>query len=510
MSRQTVFWASSEEPALPRKSRIAAIMAVMLAAVVLLAGCGSGGKGSSKITPPVPSILNINSSTNPSSPVSLPIEINGSGFQSAPGQVVFTQGSITATVTPPASAWSDSGTVAAVPAGNGTTNFTVPGSVTVTIVTSGGTSNAVTLSLVPMLTFDVNNVTWATTTALPVALSGLRAVVVPGANNTSAFVVVTGGYDGSSNKNTVYSEVLNPDGTLTGNWISIATNPLPTTLAHHGMAEADPANSLVSSTSRFVYVLGGQQNSTDAPGGVATVYRASVDPNTGAVSTWTQLPNNLPESLVGSAVSIFNGQIYVVGGLRSDSTPSPNVYTAAVNSDGSLGAWTKQANPYPMGIAFATAFGFGGKLYVIDGDTANSTDPNSQGGTGTNAVNFATATRGNVGTWLTTSSTVKSRKKQITWTAFGQVIDAEGIYEGLPGSLELERTVVQPDSTLTAWSGITNNINQIGANVYNGAALVSPLPSAANTPRFLLLGGQTFTMTPPGALSNKVYYNTAP
>jgi hypothetical protein len=76
--------------------------------------------------------------------------------------------------------------------------------------------------------------------------------------------------------------------------------------------------------------------------------------------------------------------------------------------------------------------------------------------------------------------------------------------------LELERSVINSDSTLAAWVGITNNTNQIGANVYNAAAFVSPLLSSTNTPRLLLLGGQGFTMTPPGALSSTVYYNNAP
>src|SRR5437867_3904849 len=177
---------------------------VFIIVSALFIGCGG-----SNTDPPDPSVLNINSTTTPSSPVSLPIEINGSGFQSAPGKVVFTQSSITASVVPNGSGWSEGGIVVTVPAGNGTSNFTVPGPVSVTVVTSGGTSNAITLQLVPMLTFDVNNVTWATTAALPVALSGVRAVAVPGPTSSSACVVVTGGYDGSSNQTSVYSNALN-------------------------------------------------------------------------------------------------------------------------------------------------------------------------------------------------------------------------------------------------------------------------------------------------------------
>lgn len=479
---------------------------ILLVGAGFLTACSGGG---SKTPPPVPAIQNVNSSTTPSSPVGLPIEINGSGFQSAPGKVVFTQNSITATVVPSSSGWTDTGLVVMVPTGNGTSNFTLPGTVSVTVVTSGGTSNAVTVNLIQMLTFNVNNVTWAQTTPLPLALSGLRAAVVPGSSSSSAYVVVTGGYDLVANQSAVYSNILNPDGTVGASWTSITTTSLPITLAHHAMVEADPTNSLVSTNSRFIYVLGGQQNATDAPGGLTSVYQASVDPTTGVVGNWTQLTNSsLPESLAGLAATIFNGQIYVVGGLHSGGTPSSDVFSAAVNSDGSLGAWTKQANAYPAPVSFATTFGFGGKLYVIDGDPNSSTDPNAQGNIGTNSVNFASASRGTVGTWTTTATTIKSRLKHSTWTAFGQVIALEGVYAGSPGSLELERTLVNSDSTLASWNGITSSTNQINANVYNAATFVSPLLSSTNTPRFLLLGGQNFTMTPP--LSNAVYYNNAP
>src|SRR5215468_6382582 len=54
-----------------------------LGAIVALAVSGCGGGGSST-PPPVPNIQNINSSTTPTSPVNLSIEINGSGFQAAP------------------------------------------------------------------------------------------------------------------------------------------------------------------------------------------------------------------------------------------------------------------------------------------------------------------------------------------------------------------------------------------------------------------------------------------
>src|SRR5260221_13606173 len=112
---------------------------------VAVGGCGGGG--SSTPPPPVPAISNINNSTTPTSPVNLAIGINGSGFQAAPGQVIFTQGSISATVTPAAGGWANTSIVAVVPSGNGPTNFTVPGTVTVKVQTAGGTINGRPLNI---------------------------------------------------------------------------------------------------------------------------------------------------------------------------------------------------------------------------------------------------------------------------------------------------------------------------------------------------------------------------
>lgn len=209
-------------------------------------------------------------------------------------------------------------------------------------------------------------------------------------------------------------------------------------------------------------------------------------------------------------MALYNGHVYVVGGLTSSGVPSPDVYSAPVNSDGTLGSWTTSTNFYPSAVSFATAFGFGGNLYVLNGDKNSSNDPNAQGVSGIHQVNLASAHNGVVGTWTATQQTIKARKKQITWLSFGQVIDAEGIYDGSPGSLELERSSINPDATLASFNGITSSVNQINANVYNAAAVVSPLQSASGNPRFLLLGGQAFATTPPGPLSSTVYVNNAP
>jgi hypothetical protein len=233
-----------------REEWMGALAALIMGIVTVSSiGCG-GGSSSPPPPPPVPVISNINNSTSPSITINVPnvpnpsIQINGSNFQSAPGRVVFTQGSTVAAVVPSASNWSNTNIVVVVPSGAGTTQFTVPGTVTVTVVTAGGTSNGVILNLVqpPPSNFTLDNVTWTTTTPLPTALAGLRAVGVPGNSSTSAFVVVTGGYDGTRNTTTVLTNTLNSDCTV-GPTLTAAAKPLPESRAHHAMVEADSSNS---------------------------------------------------------------------------------------------------------------------------------------------------------------------------------------------------------------------------------------------------------------------------
>ncbi|MDE3149375.1 MAG: hypothetical protein KGL37_07890 [Acidobacteriota bacterium] len=492
---------------------------VLMAGVTLLAGCGSGGGSNTTPPPPAPQIQNINSSTTPTSPVSLPIEINGSGFQSAPGKVTFVQGSISADVVPAASAWSDTGIVAAVPTGNGTTNFTTPGTVKVTVTTSGGTSNAVTVNLVATLNFTPSEMAWSTTMPLPQALTGLRAVGVPGSASTSAFAVVTGGYDGTANTTTAWAINLNQDGTVgstTNTWKTIATNPLPTTLAHHSMAEADDTNSLVPMGKRFIYVLGGQVNWTDSAGS-NKVYAASVDSTTGAVGTWTTLTSTLPQPLFGLTATVHNGYLYVAGGVSTGGAPVTAVYSAPVNADGTLGAWTTATNTLPTPRAFGTMFVFGGVIYYIDGDPDSSIPPNNQNA-GDKLVYYASAIRGVVGTWTENGNqTIHDRAKGVLFTAYGQVIAGEGVYTGSVGSGEMETSTINASNTtnlaLNSFNGLTGSSAQVPkANIYNAAGFTSPIVTSTNAPRFLLLGGQALSGTSGagGALSSTVYYNNKP
>ena len=357
-------------------------------------------------------------------------------------------------------------------------NFTIPGTVNVTVVTSGGTSNAVTVNLVATVTFNPTaQMSWATTTPLPTALSGLRAVAVPGASITSAFAIVTGGHDSSGNTTTVWSNTLSNTGTVGSTWQGVTTVPLPTTVAHHAMAEADPTNSQVASGKAYVYVIGGQTLPTDA-GGRSSIFMASVDPTNGAVSTWSQLTNSLPQSLMGASATVHNGFLYVAGGLNTNGSPVTAVYSAPVNADGTIGTWTTATNVLPTARAFGTMVVFGGIIYYINGDPNASIPPNNQA-VGDKDVYYASAVRGVIGTWtLNGNFTIHDRAKGVLFTAYGQFIAAEGVYTGSVGSGEMETSSVNAQNTtnvaVDSWNGLTGS-RVANANLYNSAGFTSPL-----------------------------------
>ncbi|MCZ6688060.1 MAG: hypothetical protein O7H41_00450 [Planctomycetota bacterium] len=491
-----------------QRGRLVGWAVIATIAVAIPLGCGGGSSSKKKSSPALPVIQNINGSSDPASPASTAIEINGLDFGSAPGEVHFTDATDPSNVAieiPVASAWSDFGIVVVVPAAGCVGNFPIPGTVAVTVVTAGGTSNGIDLDFVDTPSFSVNTVTWMTTTPLPTALRGLGTSPVR-VDDVSAYAVIAGGNDGSAHLDLVYTYPLSPDGTL-GAW-RLEASSLPAPRAYHGMVEANPGNApLINSADRFVYVLGGQQDPLDAPGGTDTAFMARVDLTNGSVGTWSQT-TTLPEPLIGPTVTIYNGHVYLIGGLRSDGTPTDAVHSARIRSNGTLEPWLQATDPYPVPISFGRVFGFGASIYVVGGDPNGSMDPSEQSGSGQSDVYYASARNGTVGAWTAGSSTIARRKKHILWSAFGQMISAEGIYQGGPGSQVAERSSIQPDGTISTWRGMTGS-NILPIDVFNASAFVSPIRVFGGAPRFMMFGGELLA-SPAGQLSDAVYYNDAP
>lgn len=237
---------------------------------------------------------------------------------------------------------------------------------------------------------------WVAGTSLPAAVYISQAVV------TKNRVYILGGSNGSATAN-IYTAPINTDGTL-GTWVAAGT--LPTVLAYSvafitknklyllgGSTGGAILNTIyvatigsdglinnwsqagslptvvycaqVAVTKNRVYLIGG--NSTGSvSSGSAAVYSAPINQN-GTLGNWT-VESSLPGSLQASSVFVSNSRVYLFGGLTGGSSSSVTnaVYSAPVNTDGTLGAWVTNTN-LPIAMSFSNLVATSNRIYLLGG-----------------------------------------------------------------------------------------------------------------------------------------------
>jgi hypothetical protein len=100
----------------------------------------------------------------------------------------------------------------------------------------------------------------------------------------------------------------------------------------------------------YLYIMGGCTNNgcTTASSGVTyqaiasdgTLQKPATCPGGTFTDSYCVSPNTLPVGLGAGATTVFNGRIYIVGGFNTGT----NIYYTTVNTDGSIAAWTTNAN----------------------------------------------------------------------------------------------------------------------------------------------------------------------
>jgi len=148
--------------------------------------------------------------------------------------------------------------------------------------------------------------------------------------------------------NTVFSCPINADGTL-GVWVT--DNPLPETTAF----------SQVAVTKDRVYILGSYNH--------FNVYTAPVNAD-GTIGSWS-LTTSLPQIVHNAQVVVTKNKVYLIGGQTSYNVYLSTVYTAVINADGTLGAWTS-GTAIPGVLATSQLITTNSKVYLLGGDTAPS------------------------------------------------------------------------------------------------------------------------------------------
>lgn len=160
---------------------------------------------------------------------------------------------------------------------------------------------------------------WSAQPSLPLAIYNHAGALANG------FFIISGGEQAEHTgvQSAVYTAPVS-NGTI-GSWTS--TTPLPNRVFDH-MSVSDGAG--------HVLVLGGF---VPGAGPVATTYVATVN-NDGTLGQWLAT-TPLPEPLGEASAAVAGGYVYVTGGHTTSYVAVSDVYSAPINSDGTLGAWTK-------------------------------------------------------------------------------------------------------------------------------------------------------------------------
>jgi len=484
--------------------------AILLSLGLLLHAC------SSTPSAPVPAIVDVNGGLNGSGTVGSVFILDGTGFGDLTAQASgysldfrdATSNSVVASSTSAVNyaggAWKSLFITATVPATGLTAGITYK----VTVTTPGGTSNAVSFLILSAVAYAPNTV-WTKTYSLLVATQGFpTAVASIGTGATAAtYAYALGGNTAntttanakSMNTAAVSFNKLDPaTGALLANWTQ--TTALPTARGFSAAVVATSFNSKVGGNGT-IYVLGG----LDATGAAtSTIYEASLNsdgtvPAAGsAAGTWTALTATpLPQALFAHGAVIFHGHIYVAGGNDTTGTPVAKVYSAPVNADGTLGAWTTLVD-LPDTRAYHQVVTAAGNIYVLGGTNAK-VDPiaNAQS-TGVQSTIFYQAINLKDGTltgttWTTNGTGLsKSREKFSAVVAGGGVLASGGLYNGATnGSTEQEFASINTDGSLanfTTVTGSTTITKQVGGyNFYNQSSAY--FADTVGKPHVLILGG---------------------
>lgn len=146
----------------------------------------------------------------------------------------------------------------------------------------------------------------------------------------------------------------------------------------------------------YIYLIGGCTNNTCSSTSSNTAYAAISStgdvvkpascpaPRTIQGGSWcVDTTNTTPGGVAAASPVVFNGRIYIVGGLSGAANTNDMLYTTINQTDGSLGAWTNQTltgigvNNVSYSYAFAranpaSASTSPGNLYILGGCTSSS------------------------------------------------------------------------------------------------------------------------------------------
>jgi N-acetylneuraminic acid mutarotase len=187
--------------------------------------------------------------------------------------------------------------------------------------------------------------------------------------------------DGSAVSKTTYSDLYNVIGDqYTPSFMATGGRPWHSQWGFNQSTQSDisswaSANGLVTAvkdaaslvTKNYMYILGGQGSSSVSN----TIQRTSFDSDGKLTSSWANA-GTLPVAMYGMGHLATKGRLYLIGGNNGSSSLS-SVYSAPVNSDGTLGDFRTETS-LPAARVDAACFVIKNNLYVVGGSNSNNTN----------------------------------------------------------------------------------------------------------------------------------------
>ncbi|PYP33286.1 MAG: hypothetical protein DMD49_03650 [Gemmatimonadetes bacterium] len=432
----------------------------------------------------IPFIGSVNGAASPAGAVGAQVIISGVSYGDVQGssQVLFTNSLGGLSVAAPIAQASDWTNTYII--------TTVPAgafSGALVVQTGGGTSGGWPFTVspsVPNVPLTPSAVSWTAGSSLPVAVSGNAAVyarVRTTYGTDTGFVYSIGGADNTGTPTTgVYYAGIGTNGSLEA-WK--ATASLPAALAFHAAVAATPRNSPVNTTG-YLYVLGGATNSS------GTVYRAALNAD-GTVGAWTSVGTLPPLHSFGAIIHL--GSLYVVGGANnSANTAVATVYRRTIQVDGSLTTPPGTQGPLPAPRARLGIGAYGLYMYAVGGDTAtlapnDATPPNS----GVVAVFYGklNPSSHDIATWTAAGQLETARSAHTAVIAGGNILVTGGLYSGAAtGTNEDSYAAIAADGTVGSFSPASGG-TKLTSNLFNHAAIGYLSTGSNPTFHLVVVGG---------------------
>lgn len=288
----------------------------------------------------------------------------------------------------------------------------------------GGCTTTTCTSTTPIVT----NLEYASLTSLAsggtwnsVTISGNQLVGYASAAAYNGYLYLIGGYSGTTAVNTVsYIPICtsqnvgidgctssSTSGSLGSSWCDSTAVCNSTGLVKPASLTVNLFDSAAVTNDGYVYVINGANSGSTTNSNV--IYEAKFLAN-GSIASWSISANDIssltnnPQAngLRGLSAQVYNGYLYILGGISTSSTPITNVYYAPI-SNGLLGSFSSTTN-LTLGVNNFGSAVYGGYIYVWGGDTSDSSSPFASTGATNNAYYAQINASGTIGSWYTLSN----------------------------------------------------------------------------------------------------------